>query len=770
MFANMKIGVRLAIGFAATLALLIIVASIGVMRIAALNTEVDDLVKDKFPKTVIANDVNEAINVIARRLRNAYIFKDAESQKELEAIPEQRRIISDRIEKLEKTITSEVGKATLKKVNEARANYVMQQDKFIEFLKTGKREEAATLLSADLRKTQTDYLTAIIALNDLQTQLVEKAGKDAEELASSSERMLIILAGLAALLSVVMGWLITRSITVPTGKLVESADKMAAGNFDFKIDINNQDEVGALATSLRTMQAAVQAMIAEVTLLSKAAVEGKLATRADAQRHKGDFQKIVAGVNDTLDAVIGPLNVTADYVDRIAKGDIPPIITAEYKGQYNLIKSNLNACIEATNQQANAAQAISMGDLTAVVKVRSENDVMAKSLINVIKAVNALVADANFLSKATINGELNARIDVSKHQGDNRKVVEGLNAVMLAVNTPVQELREVLGAMENGDLTLSMKKNYEGTWNELKSAVNNMLSKLSQVVTDVNAGAQALASASEQVSATAQSLSQAASEQAAGVEETSASIEQMTSSIAQNTENAKVTEGMASKAAGDAADGGESVNATVTAMKQIAKKIGIIDDIAAQTNLLALNAAIEAARAGEHGKGFAVVAAEVRKLAERSQVAAQEIGEVASSSVELAEKAGKLLEQMVPIIRKTSDLVQEIAAASSEQSSGVGQINAAVGQLNQTTQQNASSSEELAATSEEMSSQAEQLQQTMSFFKLSGTTQGKNPAFSGRKSSVSAKAVNTRTNGIKAMSNQSPNASSDIDESQFTKF
>jgi methyl-accepting chemotaxis protein len=221
---------------------------------------------------------------------------------------------------------------------------------------------------------------------------------------------------------------------------------------------------------------------------------------------------------------------------------------------------------------------------------------------------------------------------------------------------------------------------------------------------------------------------------------------------------------MASKAAQDAADGGESVNATVAAMKEIAKKIGIIDDIAAQTNLLALNAAIEAARAGEHGKGFAVVAAEVRKLAERSQVAAQEIGEVASSSVELAEKAGKLLEQMVPTIRKTADLVQEISAASSEQSSGVGQINSAVGQLNQTTQQNASSSEELAATSEEMSSQAEQLQHTMSFFKLDGQSSGGMSAPAPRKSPA------RKLQSPKAMSAPAFAMASDVDETKFTKF
>jgi methyl-accepting chemotaxis protein len=200
------------------------------------------------------------------------------------------------------------------------------------------------------------------------------------------------------------------------------------------------------------------------------------------------------------------------------------------------------------------------------------------------------------------------------------------------------------------------------------------------------------------------------------VEETSSQIDTMSASIAQNSDNARVTDGMATKTNREAADGGAAVSQTVLAMKQIAAKIGIVDDIAYQTNLLALNAAIEAARAGEHGKGFAVVAAEVRKLAERSQLAAKEIGDLAGSSVATAERAGKLLNEIVPSIQKTSELVQEIAAASTEQSESVVQIGGAMGQLSKATQQNASASEELAATSEELSGQAEQLQQSIAFF------------------------------------------------------
>ena len=287
--------------------------------------------------------------------------------------------------------------------------------------------------------------------------------------------------------------------------------------------------------------------------------------------------------------------------------------------------------------------------------------------------------------------------------------------------TITRPINAALGAatrLADGDLTVKLEVDSKDEVGLLMSAMQNMIARLTQIISEVRNAADNLSNAAGQVSATAQSLSQSSSEQAASVEETTASMEQMSASITQNTDNAKVTDSMAAKAASEAVEGGDAVTRTVDDMKSIAGKIGIIDDIAYQTNLLALNAAIEAARAGEHGKGFAVVAAEVRKLAERSQVAAKEIGDLADSSVKQAEYAGTLLSTMVPNIRKTSDLVQEIAVASTEQTTGVGQINGAMLQLNQATQQNASASEELAATAEELGSQAEQLQQTMTFFRL----------------------------------------------------
>jgi len=249
-------------------------------------------------------------------------------------------------------------------------------------------------------------------------------------------------------------------------------------------------------------------------------------------------------------------------------------------------------------------------------------------------------------------------------------------------------------------------------------ALADMVAKLTNVIHNVKFASANVTSGSQAMSATAEEMSQGATEQAAAAEEASSSIAQMTANIRQNADNAMQTEKIAVQSAQDAQEGGRAVNETVAAMKEIAQKIMIVEEIARQTNLLALNAAIEAARAGDHGKGFAVVAAEVRKLAERCQASAQEISKLSDSSVGIAEQAGQLLEVIVPNIRKTSDLVQEISAASKEQDAGAEQINKAIQQLDLVIQQNASSSEEMASTAEELSSQSEQLEEMIAFFKL----------------------------------------------------
>jgi methyl-accepting chemotaxis protein len=492
--------------------------------------------------------------------------------------------------------------------------------------------------------------------------------------------------------------------------------QVSAGKIDELVTQTYKGDHEKMKLAVNKVAEVLQLLEKMLTRLATSAKNGDLSDRGHPDLVQGAYAEIVRGVNGVLDALISPLNVAANYVDRISKGDIPAKITDTYNGDFNVLKNNLNTCIDA---------------------------------------VNALVADAGMLVKAAVDGKLATRADASKHQGDYRKIVQGVNDTLDAVIVPLNVSAKYVEQISKGDIPAPITDTYNGDFNLIKNnlntlivamneitaaaeevangnltvdlrerspqdklmqALSSMVSGLTQTVSDIRSIAGEVSAASQSISTASIQVSKGASSQAAAAEQASSSMEEMVSNIKQNADNAQQTDKIANKSAKDAQESGKSVLEAVSAMKEIANKISIIEEIARQTNLLALNAAIEAARAGEHGKGFAVVAAEVRKLAERSQKAAGEINQLSSTTLRVSEKSGEMLDKLVPDIQRTAELVQEISAASKEQDTGAEQINKALQQLEKVIQQNASASEEMAATTEELTGQSDQLVSALGFF------------------------------------------------------
>jgi len=511
------------------------------------------------------------------------------------------------------------------------------------------------------------------------------------------------------------------------------------GNFDAPLE-RFPGQKAFVNETVEQVRTNLKSLIADADMLSQSAIAGKLSTRADADRHHGDFRKIILGVNHTLDAVIGPLNVAAQCVDSISKGNIPAKIAESYNGEFNTLKNNLNQCIDA---------------------------------------VNALVTDATMLADAATHGQLATRADASKHQGDFRKIVEGVNSTLDAVINPLNVAADCVDRISKGDIPPEIAEQFHGDFNAIKSNLNTCIKAVNELVQDagmladaardgriyvraeaskhhgafrqivegvnetlemivgpiitVKEASETINTAAREISKGNTDLSQRTEEQASSLEETASSMEELASTVRQNAENAKQANQLAIAASTIAVRGGSAVSDVVVTMaaindssRKIEDIISVIDGIAFQTNILALNAAVEAARAGEQGRGFAVVAGEVRNLAQRSASAAKEIKELISDSVgktsegtKQVETAGKTMEEIVSSVKRVSDIISEIAAASVEQSSGIDQVNTAITQMDEVTQQNAALVEEAAAAAESLMEQAGNLVESVNGFKTS---------------------------------------------------
>ncbi|HIJ58996.1 MAG TPA: methyl-accepting chemotaxis protein [Nitrospirae bacterium] len=624
MFKNMKIGTRLGLGFGLVILSLVIISLLAVTRLANIGETIDKIVNDRFPKVVWANDIIDNLNIIARAMRNM-VLVDSESEMKAEEkrIEDARSIIVDRLEKLKKTIHSEEDKKRLAAIEEIRAQFIPLQREAASLALQHKNKEATTLLLGKLRSVQTEYFKRVVDLIDYQTKLMQEEGKKAEELYRTTINFIIIIAVISILLAIGFAFWIVRSIKKPISECMDAAKQIASGNMNVTLDDSRKDETGQLMAEMKQMVGAINALVADANMLAKAAVEGRLATRADASKHHGEFYNVVKGVNDTLDAVIGPLNVAADYVDKISKGIMPPTITKEYAGDFNTIKNNLNFLIDATKKIIDGAKEVANGNLMIDLKERSGDDELIRSLMDMVKKIREIVGEV-------------------KTAADN--VATGSNELNSSAQTISQGATEQAASVE-----------------ETSSSMEQMSSNIKQNADNALQTEKIALKAAEDAKESGQAVNEAVS-----------AMKEIAGKISIIEEIARQTNLLALNAAIEAARAGEHGKGFAVVASEVRKLAERSQAAAGEISQLSATSTQVAERAGEM----------LKKLVPDIQKTAELVQEISSASNEQkagAEQINRAIQQLDQVVQQNAGAAEELASTAEELSSQAEQLQDSIG-------------------------------------------------------------------------------------------